>query len=79
MKKTLGIRKLFSRVIGLAQTMIGVLSTIFAYLMYYNFLNVQGVFNLSTKSISVYTLVFVSFGLFSAVSGLFLVHESFED
>jgi len=69
------VRKIISRVVGVAQSGMGVLAVIFAYLLYYNLFDVQGMLNASSQNAPLYMLLLLIFGLFSVISGLFLIYE----
>ena len=73
----MGIRRKASIALGSVQSVIGSLTTVFAYLLYYNFLDVQTVLNVPQKDVVLYMLVLIVFGLLSIISGLFLLsgHE----
>jgi hypothetical protein len=61
--------------VGLAQSVIGVSATVFAFFLYHNFFGVQAVLNLHQKDVTLYMLILIVFGLLSIISGLFLVNE----
>ena len=69
------VRKIISRVVGVAQSGMGVLAVIFAYLLYYNLFDIQGMLNASSQNAPLYMLLLLIFGLFSVISGLFLIYE----
>jgi hypothetical protein len=69
----MGIRRKASITFGVAQSIIGSLATVFAYLLYYNFLEVQTVLDVPQKDVVLYMLVLIVFGLLSIISGLFLL------
>lgn len=69
----MGIGRKASIAFGLAQGIIGSLATVFAYLLYYNFLDVQTVLSVPQKDVVLYMLVLIAFGLLSIISGLFLL------
>jgi len=71
----LSIRRKVSIVVGLAQSLIGAFATVFAYVLYYNFLGIQAVLNVPQKDVVLYMLILIVFGLLSIISGLFLVNE----
>lgn len=73
----MGIRRKAAIAFGLAQSFIGSLTTVFAYLLYYNFIDVQTVLDVPQKDVVLYMLVLIVFGLLSIISGLFLLsgHE----
>jgi len=61
--------------VGLAQSGIGAFATVFAYILYHDFLGVQAVLNIPQKDVLLYMLVLIVFGLLSIISGLFLVNK----
>ena len=67
------IRRKAAIAFGVAQSIIGSLATVFAYLLYYNFLDVQAVLSVPQKDVGLYMLILIVFGLLSIVSGLFLL------
>lgn len=69
----MGIRRAASVAFGLAQSVMGSLATVFAYLLYYNFLDMQTVLNVPQEDVVLYMLILIVFGLLSIISGLFLV------
>ena len=69
----MGIRRKTSITFGVAQSIIGSLATVFAYLLYYNFLEVQTVLDVPQKDVVLYMLVLIVFGLLSIISGLFML------
>jgi hypothetical protein len=71
----LGIIRKVSIVVGLTQSIIGTLATIFAYLLYHNFLGVQTMLNVPSKDMVLFMLILIVFGLLSIISGLFLLNE----
>jgi len=71
----LGIRRKVSIAVGLTQSIIGASATIFAYLLYHNFLDVQAMLNVPSKDVVLFMLVLLVFGLLSIISGIFLLNE----
>jgi len=71
----LGIRRKVSIAIGLAQSVIGALATVFAYLLYHDFFGIQALLGVTSKDVVLYMLTLIVFGLLSIISGLFLVSE----
>jgi len=71
----LSIRRKVSIVVGLAQSMIGAFTAVFAYVLYHDFFGMQSVLNVPKKDVVLYMLVLIVFGLLSIISGLFLVNE----
>jgi len=73
----MNIRGILAIVVGLMQSVTAALVFIFACCRYFNFFGVQGQLNEAAHS-HFHVLVLVVFGLFSIVSGLFLVHGLLE-
>ena len=71
----MSIRKKVSIVVGLAQSVIGASATVFAFILYHNFLGIQTVLNVTAKDVVLYMLILIVFGLLSIISGLFLINE----
>jgi len=71
----LSIRRKVSIAIGLAQSVIGALATVFAYLLYHDFLGIRALLSVTSKDVVLYMLTLIVFGLLSIISGLFLVSE----
>ena len=69
----MGVRRKVSIAIGVTQSIIGSLATIFAYLLYYDFLEMQTVLNVPEQDVVLYMLILIVFGLLSIISGLFLL------
>jgi len=69
------IRRTISRAIGLMQSLVGGLAIFLAFLCYYNVFDVQVMLGFSIENVELYMLVFIIFGLFSIISGLFLFYE----
>lgn len=69
------IRRVLIEVIGVAQEAIGLLSAIFAVLLFYDVVRVQAVFSLPAGFLPLYLLILVVFSFFSILSGLFLIRE----
>lgn len=71
--KGLSLRKKISVVIGCTQSTIGASASIFAYLLYHNFLGVQVMLNVPSSDVASYMMVLIVFGVLSVVSGLYLI------
>lgn len=71
----MGIIRKVSIAVGLTQSIVGILATIFAYLLYHNFLGVQTMLNVPSKDLVLFMLILIVFGLLSIISGLFLLNE----
>jgi len=69
------VRKIVSKVVGVAQSGIGVLAIIFGYILYYNLFDIQRMLNLSVQNVPLYILLLFIFGLLSVISGFFLIYE----
>jgi hypothetical protein len=74
----MNIRGILAIVVGLMQSVTAALVFIFACCRYFNFFGVQGQLNEPVESGNFHVLVLVVFGLFSIVSGFFLVYEWLE-
>jgi hypothetical protein len=68
-------RKTLSKTIGLAQTTIGGIAMVFAFLSFNDVFGIQTMIGVSPESIGLYLWVFIIFGLLSIISGLFLFYE----
>jgi len=73
--KQLSIRRKLSFIVGIAQCAIGGLGSVFAYVLYHNFFNIQAVLNMPSQDALLYLLILIAFGLLSTISGLFLMNE----
>ena len=71
-------RKVLAVVVGTAQGLIGALAVILSYALYYDFLDVQTMLNVSKESLPIYLLILIFSGFFSIINGSFLVHEWLE-
>jgi len=71
----MSIRRKVSIFVGLAQSVIGAFATVFAFLLYHNFAELQVALNVPPKDVLLYMLILIVFGLLSIISGLFLVNE----
>ena len=74
----MGPRNILAAVVGTLQVAIGVLAVIFAYVLYHNFFDVQGLIDILEENVPVYMLLLFVFGLVSIVSGFLLIHELLE-
>ena len=70
----MGMGRKLSIFIGMAQGVIGAFATVFAYVLYHNFFNVQELLNVPAQDVVLYMLVFIVFGSLSIISGPFLVN-----
>lgn len=69
------IQRTLTVIVGVTQSMIAMLTIIFACILYSNVLDVQTWLNATEKSQHLHTLTLFGFGFFSLISGLFLVYE----
>jgi len=72
------IRKTIVTFFGIMQEVLGVLAISFAYILYFNLLNVRVSLNIPVEHVSFYFLLLFIFGFISIISGLFLIHERLE-
>lgn len=70
-------RRILVAIVGLAQGAIGVLTSFFVFLLYFDFLGVQAAFNVSAEHVPLFLLILSVFSAFSVISAFFLVHEGF--
>ncbi len=68
-----GARKILVTVVGTAQSAVGVLAVIVAYVLYSDFFSLQAWLHVNTERLPFYMLVLIVFGFFSIISGLFLL------
>jgi len=73
--KNMENRRILSIIFGIAQSGIGILSGGVTVMLFFNFLEIQTVFNLPTEFMPIYLLVLGLFSLFSLINGFFLVRE----
>ena len=71
--KGLNFRRRLSIAIGVAQSSMGVLASVFAYILYHNFFSVQQILNVPSQDIAYFMMVSIVFGVLSVISGLFIV------
>ncbi len=68
-------RRILSIIFGVAQGGIGILVGVATVMMFFNFLEIQTVFNLPVEFLPIYLLVLALFSLFSLINGFFLIRE----
>ena len=61
--------------IGITQSTMGVLASIFAYVLYHNFFNIQEILSVSSQDVAYFMMVLIVFGVLSVIGGLFLINE----
>lgn len=69
------VRRILVATVGIAQGAIGVLASILAGILYFNFLDVQTALNVSIELLPLYLFILIVFSFFSVISGFFLIHE----
>lgn len=63
-------------IIGIIQSVLGVLAIIFAYIItYHDHFGVQTIIGVSRENMPLYMLLLLIFGIFSIISGFLLIHE----
>jgi len=67
-------KKIAAMVIGTVQTTLGGLAVVFAYFLHINFLGLQENLNV-LEFVPLFMLILIIFGLFSVISGLYLLAE----
>lgn len=72
------IRKLVVTFFGVTQEVIGALAIVFAYVLYYNILDIRTNLEIPLEHVSVYLLLLFVFGFISILSGFFLIRERLE-
>lgn len=61
-------------IVGMTQGAIGMLALILTCILYFNFLNIQTMLEVSAELLPLSLLILSIFGFFSVMSGLFLIH-----
>lgn len=69
------LRRILTGIIGALQGAIGVLAIMLGCILYFNFLGAQAILNVTAETLPLYLLVLIVFGVFSTISGFFLVSE----
>lgn len=72
------VKRILVAIVGITQGAIGGLAGILAYILYFNFLDVQTTLNVSAELLPLYLLILSVFGFFSVISGFFLIHEELD-
>jgi hypothetical protein len=65
-------------IIGIIQGVTGVLALTFACVLNFNLFDIQSLLNIDVEAIPFHLMLLFAFGIFSIISGLFLVHEWLE-
>jgi len=74
----MGLRKIVAAILGALEVAIGALAIIFAYVLFHNFFDAQGLLEISEENVSMYMFFLFVFGFISIISGLFLIQEWLE-
>jgi len=69
------IRRTLAVIVGITQSIIAVFTVVFAFVLYFDFFDVQTLLNVAVESTNLHALALFIFGFFSLLSGLFLVYE----
>jgi len=68
-------RRILVAIVGTIQSLTGILAIIFAYIIYIDFFGLRAWLDVTAEFLPLYMLVFIVFGFFSMISGLFLLTE----
>ena len=68
--------RISATIVGITQGAIGVATVILAFFLYFNFLDIQAMLNVPVELLPLSLLILTVFGLFSLISGFFLLYES---
>lgn len=74
----MGPRRILAAVVGTLQAAIGVSAVVFAFILYFDFFDVQTVLNTPVELLPFYLFALMVFGFFSIISGFFLLYEGLE-
>ena len=74
----MNLRKIAVTLFGVTQEVMGVLAVVFAYVLYYNILNVRADLGIFSGHVPIYLILLFVFGSVSILSGLFLLHQRLE-
>jgi uncharacterized membrane protein YozB (DUF420 family) len=69
------IRKTLKSIVGITQEVIGMLFIVLAFMLFFNILEVQTLFNLPSELLPLYLVILSMFSLFTIISGFFLIRE----
>lgn len=68
-------RRILVAVVGTIQSLTGILAIIFAYILYLDIFGLRAWLDVTAEFLPLYMLVFIVFGFFSMISGVFLLTE----
>ena len=69
-------RRILTAIIGLIQSISGILLGIIVVLLFFNIFEIRVILNVNTELLSIYLMGLGLFGIFSIINGFFLVRES---
>jgi hypothetical protein len=69
------VKRISAAIVGITQSAIGIAAVILAFLLYFNFLDIQAMLNVSVELLPLNLLILGVFGFFSLISGFFLLYE----
>jgi hypothetical protein len=69
-------RRILAAIIGLIQSISGILLGIIVVLLFFNIFEIRVILNVNTELLSIYLMGLGLFGIFSIINGFFLVRES---
>lgn len=72
------IRRTLALIVGIIQSVVAALVFIFAFSLYFDFVDVQAWVDAAVETRYFHVLAILVFSFFSIISGLFLVHEWLE-
>jgi len=68
------VKRIIAVIVGITQGAIGIVALILVGLLYLNLFNIQTMLNVSIELLPLSLLILSIFGLFSVISGFFLLH-----
>ena len=69
-------RRILAAIIGLIQSISGILLGIIVVLLFFNIFEIRVILNVNTELLSIYLMGLGLFGIFSIINGFFLLRES---
>lgn len=69
-------RRILSAVLGILQSIIGIILAILVALLFFNIFEIRIILNVTAELLPLYLIVFGLFSTFSLINGFFLVRES---
>lgn len=62
-------------VVGVVQSTFSVLAIIFAFILYFNFFDVQNTLGIPSSDVALYTMSILMLGFLLIITGMFLIYE----